>query len=181
MPCEYLKKPQQDNIVQISDFASNFGINVFSRTVFVVLMSQAGRDGPVPVEVFLFSVRVDRCPYAPVSSSGDWHHIVDTKWSKRAFFNGMVNCGRRICRNNTQIPIKIYLNIHYKNVQDRLCILILEKSAYLDTAKDWPVFQFCPEHKLMFISWLVLAFQRVGFSFLCMFIVLCYMEMQWNS
>lgn len=46
------------NIVQMSDFASNFGTNVFSWTNFVVLMSQAERDGPVPMKlatVFLLS------------------------------------------------------------------------------------------------------------------------------
>lgn len=46
------------NIVQI---ASNFGINVLSWTNFVVLMSQAERDGPVPMKlatIFLFLFRV---------------------------------------------------------------------------------------------------------------------------
>lgn len=46
------------NIVLI---ASNFGINVFSWTNFVVFMSQAERDGPVPMKlapVFLFLFRV---------------------------------------------------------------------------------------------------------------------------
>lgn len=38
------------NFVHISDFAYNFRINVFLWTLFVVLMSQAGRDGPVPME-----------------------------------------------------------------------------------------------------------------------------------
>ena len=35
-----------------------------------------------------------------------------------------------------QIPIKIYLKIHYKNVQHRLCELIFEKLACLETATD---------------------------------------------
>lgn len=49
------------NIVQVSHSASNFGINAFSWTNSVVLMSQAERDGPVPIKlatVFLLSFRV---------------------------------------------------------------------------------------------------------------------------
>lgn len=49
----------------MSDFASNFGINVFSWTNFVVLVSQAEGSGPVPMKlstVFLLLFRIIDAP-----------------------------------------------------------------------------------------------------------------------
>lgn len=62
--------------------------------LFVVLQSQAWNCGLVPPEACHFSVVIWRLvPSSPCALPADWHLVVDTKWTKRAVFNLVVNVG----------------------------------------------------------------------------------------